>query len=33
LKSCSDDLYERGVNPFIKLWKKVGPYEGVVLVS
>ena len=33
IAKCPPDYYERGVNPYIKLFKKVGPYEGVVMVS
>ena len=31
--TCRTGFYKQGVNPYIELWKKVGPYEGVVLVS
>ena len=32
LLSCTKGYYERGRNPNIELWRKVGPYEGVVRV-
>ena len=31
-QSCPKGYYRKGVNPTTKLWGKVGPYEGVVMV-
>ena len=30
--NCTKSYFKKGVNPFIELWDKVGPYEGVVMV-
>lgn len=30
---CPENSYKQRANPYISLWKKVGPYEGVVKVS
>lgn len=33
VQNCSKGYYERGDNSNIQLWKKVGPFEGVAVVS
>ncbi|XP_028407122.1 antigen WC1.1-like [Dendronephthya gigantea] len=31
--NCTKEFYKRSSNPFVELWGKVGPYEGVAMVT
>jgi hypothetical protein len=33
LDKCPKDTYQKGLNPYVELWKKTTPYQGIVLVS